>query len=153
MLFIRDDTPNPSIEYWTGLAWTSATLGAIPAGSKMLFVQDTVPTGWTLDTDSTDKVIRIVDSAALGGVTGGSWTISGITGDGHQLSISEMPIHTHHIDGRASGSGTSSGFQNVMMNFGGNTDPTGGNAEHEHTVSSDGTWRPSYINAIICIKD
>ncbi|GAG02888.1 unnamed protein product, partial [marine sediment metagenome] len=99
MLFIRDDTPNPSIEYWTGLAWISATQGSIPSGSKMLFIQDTVPTGWTLDESANDRVIRVVNVAASGGVEGGSWTITGISGDGHALSISEMPSHTHTVRG------------------------------------------------------
>ncbi len=165
MLFIRDDTPNPSIEYWTGLAWASATttISSIPSGSKMLFVQDTVPTGWTLDTTVTDKVIRVVDSAASGGVTGGNWTISGISGAAHQLIISEIPSHTHnalnstitpgvgnfqfsHLRNNAGYPGSSQ--ESTSANI-----PTGGDGSHSHGVTSDGTWRPSYINAIICIKD
>jgi hypothetical protein len=153
MLFIRDDTPAPTIEYWNGLAWTSATQGAIPSGSKMLFIQDTVPTGWTLDVSANDKVIRVVNVEASGGVTGGSWTISGVTVDGHQLSILEMPSHTHGLDFQFDTIGFSTGWAFRAEPGSSSTNPSGGNLEHSHGVSSDGTWRPSYINAIICIKD
>jgi hypothetical protein len=153
MLFIRTDLLEPSIEYYNGVGWVAASSGgAIPSGSKMLFIQDTVPTGWTLDVSANDRVIRVVDVEASGGVEGGSWTISGISGDGHELSISEMPSHTHSIRG-----GTRifdpSGFSDTIGVSTVQSGATGGGAAHTHTVSSDGTWRPSYINAIICIRD
>lgn len=47
-----------------------------PSGTKLLFPQATVPTGWTQDADVTDVLPRVV-SGAGGGATGGSWTISG----------------------------------------------------------------------------
>jgi hypothetical protein len=165
MLFIRSDTPNPSIEYWTGSAWASATttISSIPSGSKMLFVQDTVPTGWTLDTTVVDKVIRVVDDAVDGGVTGGSWTISGISGAGHQLTVAEMPSHDHELIYTTITPGAGNFQLQRLRNSAGypgnsdqNSNPvvdTGGDDAHSHVVSSDGTWRPSYINAIICIKD
>ena len=165
MLFIRDDTPNPSIEYWTGTAWSSATttVSAIPSGSKMLFIQDTVPTGWTLDVSVNDKVIRVVDSAALGGVTAGNWTISGISGSAHALTISEIPAHGHEVQYTTITPGAgdfqfqrlrnSAGFPSSTDESSNPVLETGGGASHSHGVSSDGTWRPSYINAIICIKD
>ena len=154
MLFIRDDLPEPSIEYFNGIAWVAASSsGIIPVGSKMLFIQNTVPTGWTLDVAANDRVIRVVNVEAQGGLTAGSWTITGFQADPHALTISEMPAHMHGIDGVAISTGTVSGVNGMMQNLGGNTDSTGGGATHQHTVSNDGNWRPSYINAIICIKD
>jgi len=155
MIFLRDDTTPPRIEYWDGSTWqfASADHADIPAGSKMLFMQDSVPTGWTLDVAVNDAVVRVVDSEALGGVTGGSWTITGFQADPHALTISEMPAHTHNIDGVAIATGDASGFSGLMRNLGGATDSTGGGTTHEHAVSNDGTWRPSYINAIVCIRD
>jgi hypothetical protein len=165
MLFIRDDTPNPSIEYWTGSVWASATTtgSSIPSGSKMLFVQDSVPTGWTLDTTVADKVIRIVDDAVDGGVTGGNWTISGISGAEHALDITEMPAHDHEVIYTTITPGGGNFQFNRLRNsagYPGSSDTsalpiedTGGGLGHSHGVTSDGTWRPSYINAIICIKD
>jgi hypothetical protein len=163
MLFIRDDLPVPTIEYYNSglVAWVSAsTSGSIPTGSKMLFIQDTVPTGWTLDVTANDKVIRVVTDAVDGALTGGSWTISGIAGASHTLDVTQIPAHDHNLrfSGNASpGSGT---YQCQKLRN--NVDPetsfnpildTGGGLGHSHGVSSDGTWRPSYINAIICIKD
>jgi hypothetical protein len=161
MLFIRDDLPEPSIEYFNGLAWVAASSsGTIPVGSKMLFIQNTVPTGWTLDVAANDRVIRVVNVAASGGAVAGSWTISGISGDGHQLSIEEMPQHDHLLRYSGDPSPGAGTFQVSLLRNA--TTPltslnpiedTGGGEAHGHTISSDGVWRPSYINAIICIKD
>jgi hypothetical protein len=173
MPFIRDDLTEPRIDYYNGSAWVPASSsGIIPSGSKMLFIQDTVPTGWTLDVSANDKVIRVVDVEASGGVTGGSWTISGFQADDHALIEDEMPAHRHHSIGEVTAGWPfgNTGEDNMGSNGGidydnpfYNTSTTGGGAAaddspgpglpHDHTVSNDGVWRPSYINAIICIKD
>ena len=161
MLFIRDDLSEPRIEYYNGSAWVPASYsGAIPSGSKMLFIQDSVPTGWTLDVSANDKVIRVVNVAASGGVVGGSWTISGMSGDGHALTVSEMPPHDHVLRYSGDSSPGSGTYQVSLLRNSANPqtslnpiEDTGGGTSHAHGITSDGTWRPSYINAIICIKD
>lgn len=121
------------------------------SGVQLLFPQAAPPTGWTLDTDVTDSVIRVNDTAGAG--TGGSWTISGVTVDGHTLTVDEMPAHAHAIptassvqDGSSknvTGSGTSSG----------NTASTGGGSSHSHGLTADGTWRPAYLDVVKATKD
>ncbi len=44
------------------------------------FYQNTIPTGWTLDTAFDDRVPIVETTQAQGGSTGGSWTITGIGG-------------------------------------------------------------------------
>ena len=65
----------------------------IPSGTKMLFAQASAPTGWTQVTTWNDKVLRVV--SGTGAVAGGSWTISGVTVDGHVLTSDEIAAHTH----------------------------------------------------------
>lgn len=65
------------VEYYTGSAWTAA-LTVFPAGTRMLFDQDSAPTGWTRDTGINDRVVNIVSGSR---VHGGSWTITGMNGD------------------------------------------------------------------------
>lgn len=91
------------------------------SGTKMVFYQASPPTGWTQDTAVNDRVLRVVSGS--GGTTGGSWTISGVTVDGHALSVSEMPAHDH---GGASGS-TSPGTNSA------------GSHTHEASAGSSGT--------------
>jgi len=43
----------------------------IPAGTKMLFYQDTAPLGWTLESTLDDKVVMITKGKAQGGSPGG----------------------------------------------------------------------------------
>ncbi len=173
MFFIRDDLTASFIEYYNGSAWVSASSGSVPSGSKMLFIQDTVPTGWTLDVSANDKVIRVVNVAASGGVTGGSWTISGFQADDHALVESEMAAHRHHgfgarqagfpfgdvlpddKQGAASGVDYNNRYYNTSTTGGGAAadDSPGPGLPHDHTVSNNGAWRPSYVNAIVCTKD
>lgn len=74
------------------MASPAAVLPA-PAGTKMVFYQAASPTGWTQDATINDQVFRVVSGA--GGGTGGSWTISGVTVDGHALTEAEGPVHNH----------------------------------------------------------
>lgn len=158
-IFIRTDEALNFIEYWNGVSWSVATENAIPAGTKMMFVQDTVPTGWTFDSAINDRVVAITDTLLSGGVTGGGWAITGLTADPHALSIAEMPAHQHDIVGGGGGA------DNVNYNANGpdganstglNGRPTeleGGGGTHTHSITGDSTWRPNFVNVIICIKD
>jgi hypothetical protein len=117
-----------------------------PAGTAMVFRQTAAPTGWTKNTGlTTDSVLRFV-TGSVG--AGGSWTISGLT----------MP-HTHTVSGSTgNGIGTE---QNAV----GGTGITTMNQFHTHnmsftsggastsSVSSNGAWRPLYVDVIIAAKD
>lgn len=124
----------------------------IPSGTNMIFVQPAVPAGWTLRTDLNDHLIRV--NSAGGGGTGGSWTITGITGAGHALTIAEMPSHDHGMGtntfistapGALAASGTVPLSQVTFQ-------PMGGNAAHSHTVASDGSWRPAFVDSVVGVK-
>lgn len=56
--------------------------------------------------------------------------------------------------GGSTSSGSSSG-QVISTNTSGTpvADSTGSDGSHNHTISQDGTWRPSYLNVMICSRD
>ena len=150
-----------------------------PSGTKMLFYQDTAPTGWTIQNALDDKVVYITKGSVAGGETGGgahstgSWTISGLSGASHTLTTSEVPAHTHFTAGDesvASGSAldntapmvreyniiTAAAYSLVKSTLSatiGLTSSSGGGGGHTHTVSSDGTWRPAAYCCIIAEKN
>jgi hypothetical protein len=137
----------------TGLAAGTAAGDALrfeqffPAGTVILFAQASAPTGWTKQTTNNDRMLRVVNST--GGGIGGSWTISGLT-----------HAHTHPVSGNT---GDNSNSENVQQ--GGGSSVTVADHPHVHAfsvtsdaastsaVSSDGAWRPSYLDVIACAKD
>ena len=132
------------------------------SGVKMLFYQDTAPTGWVLLNTLDDKLLYVTKGSAAGGQTGGgvhstgSWTISGITVtvDNHTLTIAEMPAHTHTVTACPAGPwGASAGYYGDDVPI--VSSSTGGDGGHNHTGSnvSNGTWRPAAYCAIICERN
>lgn len=143
----------------------------VATGSRMLFLQAAAPPGWTQDNRVNDRVIRLVDSGGQGGSVGGDWSISGLNIEGHSLSLDEMPAHDHgggnhkheylaHGFGNTAGSSYSNRTRLYPQAPASNTTYSGniiqqqgaGNP-HRHGASSDGTWRPAYVDAIACIKN
>lgn len=160
----------------------------IEAGTKATFIQASAPTGWTQDVSANDRVIRMVSGS--GGGTGGSWTISGISVQGHTLTNAEIPSHNHNANtnntgghrhgleipdnmntgkyspiavisrqvGSSSNSTSftsSSSYQQSAGNHSHNVSvgSTGGGGSHSHGLTIGSSWRPSYIDAIVCSKD
>lgn len=73
-----------------------------PAGTKLLFPQNTAPPGWTKDTNAAlNHAIRLTGgTAGFGEGSGGFTTIfasRGLSGsvNAHTLSWNEMPVHAH----------------------------------------------------------
>lgn len=128
-------------------------------GAKMLFMQATAPTGWTQDTSEDDRVVRIIGSGSpteTGGATGGSWTISGVTTDGHALTVGELPSHSHSVrlsDNETPGTQMAQGSADTNQDGSDDTGNTGSGNPHSHGVSSDASWRPAFQNAIVCEAD
>jgi len=126
---------------------------AFPVGTKAIFFQAAAPTGWTQDVTQNDKVLRVVSGA--GGGSAGSWTITGVTVDGHVLLVGEMPRHQHSTTAvpgttlNAGGGAQREPFAAVSISssFAGNDE------SHTHGLTSDAAWRPAYIDVIICTKD
>lgn len=144
------------------------------SGTKMLFKQGSAPVGWTFASEDNDRVLINTSTQGDGGVTGGSWTISGCSVDYHTLTESQIPAHTHGSAGahthevREYGSGDEFGMHNGIYratdidttgaidteSAGTHTHASfGGSSGHNHGFSSDGNWRPSYAKVITCTKD
>lgn len=152
----------------------------IPAGTKMLFIQSSAPTGWVKDTTHDNKALRIVSGAAGSGGSVSftsaftSQTVSGTTGattaggtvGGTALTVNQIPAHSHNlrvlyrtIDGN-----NSEGDQTVMTSqaaqSGYITDTGGGQAHdhsftgsaHSHSYSSSVNLAVQYVDAIIATK-
>lgn len=126
---------------------------AFPTGTRMLFAQATAPTSWTQDTTTNDVLLRLV--SGNGGGSGGNWTISGAAVLGHQLTIAEMPSHTHIQEGDSTDDATGDGAGPRFMRSGVTkaSQATGGDQAHSHGISFDGSWRPAYTDVILCVKD
>lgn len=137
----------------------------VAAGTPMLFYASSAPSGWVLNSGLNDRVIRVVSSG--GGVTGGSWTISGLSVLGHALAVAEMPPHSHYFNYhvvneiplfRTGGSFDTSygtqGSRRLMAETGAgvsvNNTTTGNGATHAHDISHSGAWRPAYADFILC---
>lgn len=161
--------------YCNGTSWdvigntVSDTTIAPASGTKMLFYQDTAPTGWTIDTAVNDKLVFITKGSTAGGQTGGTahstgtWTFSGLSGntDYYTLTATDIPTHSHNltnygaygdfsVGGGGGGSGLLSGYGPIA------TSSTGGGGAHRHGLSSishSGAWRPAAYNCIICSKN
>lgn len=76
-----------------------------PNGTSMIFVESSTPTGWTFNASGNDRVFMRTSTLGEGGTTGGNWTISGLTVQGHTLTVSQMPSHSHSDNFSIAGAG------------------------------------------------
>ena len=137
---------------------------AFVAGTKLLFSQAAAPVGWVQVTAYNDQVLRVVSDSS-GGLSGGSWQISGFSASTvvayHALTAAEIPAHTHTVSALTLAINTSTlgaGSPYATLGQGSITSDggTGGNLGHTHgattTMAFDGSWRPYYTNVIVCQK-
>lgn len=135
----------------------------------VIFPQAAAPDGWALEAGANDRVIRI--NNPTGGETDGSWVISGTTVDGHALIVGEMPEHQHHEFADTEGTNTditslpdsnpawrwndsaNSEYRikaRTAAGWAGLGEPIGGGQAHSHGFTSNGSWRPAHLDAIVC---
>jgi hypothetical protein len=163
-------------------ATTATNYSSIPSGTKMVFYQDTAPTGWTIQNTLDDKVVYVTKGSAAGGQTGGAvhstgtWTQPNhvhaggshthTTGD-VTLTIDQIPSHTHTVGyvevGLTPGSVARATLYSAGYAF--TSSKTGGGEAHNHGATGAGgtentgngatanTWRPAAYCVIIATKD
>lgn len=140
-----------------------------PAGTAMLFVQTTAPTGWTKSTTHNDKALRVVSgTASSGGTTAFSSVFAART-----ISTSNLPSHTHtgttSAEGNHQHAYTVTSINNLTgiqtgggaaANSSGSATSTGGAGAHSHTFTTDATgggtamdFAVQYVDTIIATKD
>ena len=125
------------------------------AGTIMLFVQTSAPTGWTKVTTYNDAGLRVVNGAASsGGVTGFSslFSASGVASNSIALTTAQMPSHNHYMNDRNQSPGAYDPGGLPFLFPGGNaqyTANTGGSGTHYHTT----TLNLKYVDVIIASKD
>jgi len=144
------DTTNYNI--FTGLAnstWQNRG-GFVPAGSKMLFYQDTAPTGWTIKDTLDDKVAYVTSGGTNPGgakLVGGSWVLSGFNGgstESHVMTVPNLPAHHHTAyyeaaAGRSYINSTSTTHYNSDDSYTADTGNTGDGGGHLHNISDTTT--------------
>jgi len=136
------------------------------AGVRVTFFQASAPTGWTQVTEQNDRMLRVVSGA--GGGTGGDW--SGTITDTVASHYHTQPTHQHTAPcyGDASKIYAGDPFGYVATSYtinyasragsalnvylaktssagGENTGSAGGHSHQFYT-----SWRPAYIDIIVC---
>ena len=116
-------TGNSSVAGTLTATTFSGAWANIPAGTVMLFVQTSAPTGWTKSTAHDNKALRVVSGSASSGGSVAFTTAfasQAVTGTvaSYTLTTADIPSHNHS----ATSSSTSSSTSTV-------TDPT-----HQHTI-------------------
>lgn len=130
-----------------------ATIDLIPSGMQIQMFQTTIPTGWTLVSSNNDRVIINRSTNTVAGGTGGSWTISGISGDPVTLTGGQSGIQTHDHSfsyggddstGRVRNSGSAAPSGSINT---GNSGTSSALSSHSHGLTIGSAWRPSYVYA------
>jgi hypothetical protein len=130
------------------------------AGTIMLFVQTSAPTGWTKVTTYTDAALRVVNGAASsGGVTGFAtiFAAGGVASNNVSLTTAQMPSHSHTLNPNFNVNFSRAAFDPGGLAFltseaGGPTFSifnTGSSDTHYHTT----TMNLKYVDVIIASKD
>lgn len=147
----------------------------IPHGTKMLFVQNAVPTGWLFYGTNNDRVL-INTTGADGGATGGSWIFAGLS-ILQTILTDEQLAHWHYLynadDTTVTPGPTITNTQHAAKSNKGASDawsydingtvtnPTRGRSSgvsgnddaqgrtgHGHGWSHNGAWRPAHVKVI-----
>ncbi len=142
-----------------------------PSGTKMVFYQDTAPSGWTIQDTLDDKLLYVTKGSAAGGQTGGgvhssgTWSWAGINTASHTLTAAESgaAAHTHAITADLYHPNTPGG--NNLIAYGetgeaaaytytgvtGASSGASASSGHSHALSGS-TWRPAAYCVIIAAK-
>jgi hypothetical protein len=131
--------------------------GGFAAGTAMLFVQTSAPTGWTKSTTHDNKALRVVSGAASSGgsvaftTAFASQTPAGTVGS-TTLTTAQIPSHSHTINTFADASGQA--YASSGGGGSGSTGSTGGGGSHNHSFTGTAiNLAVQYVDTIIATKD
>jgi hypothetical protein len=152
-------TPVSALEIASPGVFTGAW-AYLPAGTTMLFVQTSAPTGWTKSTTHDNKALRVVSGSASSGGSVAftsaftSQSVAGTIGS-TVLTTSQIPSHTHSLNpvptvGSGFGYTGSNGVTGVSQTV---TGSAGGGLGHDHTFTGTAiNLAVSYVDVIIAVK-
>jgi hypothetical protein len=148
----------------------SKTEGDIPVNTRMMFFETAAPDGWRLNTAYNGRTVIISSGPVNDGVPNlaGSWTLSGISIAPTTLTAAQSgrpaftPVGT--LTSRNSGAIGASGASVLASNNILGTESTqplnmnpiaavNASASHTHVLTLGGTWRPAYVETIVCAKN
>jgi len=136
---------------WASVAVTTPTI--FDAGTRIMFVQTSAPTGWTKDTTNyNNHAIRVVTGTAS---TGGSVDFttaftSGLSAGATTLTTAQIPSHTHSI-GVGEGTGASGPYlRPSQIDYSASSGAEGGGGSHTHTIPS---FAVKYLDVITATKN
>ena len=179
MLWIDTTTSPYQIKTYNSSTTNFDVLSGFPSGTKMLFQQTAAPSGWTKDTTTNNRALRVV-SGTVG--TGGTHDFTTVfssavtftgTVAGHSITVSEMPSHAHGVTdpghshaltaARQFGSSESGNGDNECenQNFSTSSSVTGisiqaagGNQAHSHGFTGSAVdFEVAYVDVIIATKN
>jgi phage-related tail fiber protein len=142
-------------------ATTATNWSAIPAGTAMLFIQSSAPTGWTKSTTHNNKALRITSgTASSGGTTPFTSvfdlrSVNGTVGS-TTLTEGQMPNHTHgyqitNVNDPSYASGTVGRPRFTQATT---TNNAGGSLAHSHSFTGETLdFAVAYVDAIIATKN
>lgn len=135
-VFWIDTTNGPRIVSIVG----SSTADPIPAGSRTLFYNTSVPAGWTVVAID-NYALKVVSSS--GGVTSGSVGYTTVFGrtqvEGTTLTLNQIPSHGHTVTYGATSDNLVAGGNTVVTSIGSgansaSTGNAGGGSIHYHDI-------------------
>jgi len=121
------------------------------AGTRMLFSQTVAPVGWTKQSHDNKALRLTTGSVGIGGSVAftTAFKLQDAPTGAHQLTIAEMPAHTHEYLGVAGGPNSGGGGFSGDLDV--ETTPTGGDGTHSHTIGID--LAVQYVDVILAEKD
>lgn len=123
----------------------------LPSGTRIIFDQDTPPTGWTKETDVNDKVVMITSGGRL---DGGSWFVpTQVHRHEVALSIFRASIPGSQSPGLPPFGAGSTSFWASDLDEGGQNLHVASLTGPPTNPTTDGTWRPAFRSMIIGCKD
>lgn len=122
-------------------------------GTVVVFAQPAAPTGWT-QLNIHDVLLRSTGTTGFG--LGGNWAISGLSAEtaNHAHTFNVTPTTSAKSGGSSQGTSSSGGPSTPLDNHTHTVNVAGTTSTESaaHTHTGDGTWRPAYIDVLLCQK-